>query len=282
MRTAAYERQATSASTSSTRARCRGKRRRGPGLRLKSIRIDDERGEFLGQIAFDPFVRSGLHQHQGIATSFILEGGLTDYLGPVHEHEVGINYRGSTHDAIAYVPTVLVSKLEGPVTYPPEDKLLSGVHAGSTYQSFRNPDPDMPPEINVAVDRVAAVATGLAGLTRQPIYDYAGTGTNRRLLQWRLRPETELPAWQASDWVELWVRGGEIAVNGEKAFANCFVVIEPGATVRIDSPFGALALVWAEGRERWTAAPRGAEPVRVLSRIGGRQTMVRCEARIGA
>ncbi|MEO5882961.1 MAG: hypothetical protein ABIQ06_11150, partial [Caldimonas sp.] len=65
------------------------------------------------------------------------------------------------------------------------------------------------------------------------------------------RPETELPTWQASDWIELWIRGGEIAVNGQKAFANCFVVIEPGATVRIESPFGALALVWAEGAESW-------------------------------
>jgi hypothetical protein len=227
------------------------------GLRLKSIRIDDERGEFLGQIAFDPYVRSGLHQHQGVATSFILEGGLTDYHGAVNLHEVGINYRGSTHDAMSYVPTVLVSKLEGPVTYPPEDKLLSGVHAGSTYQSFRNPDPDVAPEINVAIDQVTRVETGVAGLSRQAIYDYAGTGTNRRLLQWKIRPETEVPAWQASDWVELWIRGGEIAVNGQKAFANCFVVIEPGATVRIDSPFGALVLLWAEGRESWSS--RGAD-----------------------
>ncbi|MEP7302209.1 MAG: hypothetical protein ABI699_11820, partial [Caldimonas sp.] len=212
-------------------------------------------------IGFDPYVRSGLHQHQGVATSFILEGGLTDYHGAVNLHEVGINYRGSTHDAISYVPTVLVSKLEGPVTYPPEDKLLSGVHAGSTYRSFRNPDPDLPPEINVVVDSVARVETGIAGLTRQPVYDYAGSGLARRLLQWRLRPETELAAWQASDWVELWVRGGEIAVNGQKAFANCFVVIEPGATVRIEAPFGALALVWSEGPESW---PAGAAPGRSL------------------
>src|SRR6185295_16131263 len=69
-----------------------------PGLRLKTIRIDDDRGEFLGQIGFDPYIRSGLHQHQGVATSFILEGGLTDYHGAVNLHEMGINYRGSTHD----------------------------------------------------------------------------------------------------------------------------------------------------------------------------------------
>ena len=247
MRTAAYRREANERIHVFDASAMPWEETARPGLRLKSVRVDDDRGEFLGQIAFDPYVRSGLHQHQGVATSFVLEGGLTDYMGHVNHNEVGINYRGSTHDAMAYVPTVLVSKLEGPVTYPPEDKLLSGVHAGSTYQSFRNPDPDIAPEINVAVDRVAAVATGMPGLTRQPIYDYAGSGLNRRLLQWKLRPETELPAWQASDWVELWVRGGEMVVSGQKAFANCFVVIEPGATVRIASPFGALALVWAEG-----------------------------------
>ncbi len=230
-----------------------------PGLRLKTVRIDDERGEFLGQIAFDPYVRSGLHQHQGVATSFVLEGALTDYMGHVGANQVGINYKGSTHDAMAYVPTVLVSKLEGPVTYPPEEKLLSGVHAGSTYQSFRNPDPSVDPEINVAIDRVEALETGLGGLLRQPIYDYSGSGTDRRLLQWKLRPETELPAWQASNWVELWVRGGEIVVSGQKAHANCFVVIEPGATVRMASPFGALALVWAEGREQWPASGGGGD-----------------------
>ena len=80
---------------------------------------------------------------------------------------MGINYRGSTHDAISYVPTVLVSKLEGPVTYPPEEKLLSGVHAGWTYQSFRNPDPDIPPEIDVAGRPCAGrLGSGVFGLGR--------------------------------------------------------------------------------------------------------------------
>jgi hypothetical protein len=220
-----------------------------PGLTMKTIRIDDERGEFLGLIRFDRFVRSGVHQHQGVASSFILEGGLTDYHGPVLQHQMGINFRGSTHDAMAYVPTVLVSKLEGPVIYPKSEQQISGIHAGSTYRDFRNPAPEVAPEVNVDVDRVVPMETGVAGLRRQPIYDYAGSGHARRLLQWQLRPETTLPTWQANDWVELWVRGGELIVNDAKAHANCFVVIEPGATVRMASPFGAIALVWAEGRE---------------------------------
>ena len=220
-----------------------------PGLTMKTIRIDDERGEFLGLIRFDRFVRSGVHQHQGVASSFILEGGLTDYHGPVLQHQMGINFRGSTHDAMAYVPSVLVSKLEGPVTYPKSERLISGIHAGSSYEDFRNPAPEVPPEINVDVDRVVPIETGIAGMRRQPVYDYAGSGLVRRMLQWQLRPETAVPAWQATDWVELWVRGGELIVNDVKAYANCFVVIEPGATVRMSSPFGAIALVWAEGRE---------------------------------
>ena len=258
MRTAAYERQRNEQVHVFDASAMPWEETARPGLRLKSIRSDDERGEFLGLIAFDRFVRSGLHQHQGVATSFVLEGGLADYHGHVNLHEVGINYRGSTHDAMSYVPTLLVSKLEGPVIYPPDDGLLSGVHAGSSYQAFRNPDPGIPPEVNVPVDRVAPLDTGVAGLRRQPIYDYAGSGTDRRLLQWQLRPETKLPSWRADDWVELWVRGGEMSINGNKAHGNCFVVIEPGATVRMASPFGALALVWAEGREHWSEAQASA------------------------
>jgi len=156
-----------------------------PGLRMKTIRIDDERGEFLGLIGFDRFVRSGVHQHQGVASSFILEGSLTDYHGPVHQHEMGINFRGSTHDAMAYVPTVLVSKLEGPVTYPPEERLLSGVHAGSTYESFRNPDPNVPPEINVAVDQRISLARSTpkrtARATKSSTVETAASAFSRRL-----------------------------------------------------------------------------------------------------
>lgn len=221
------------------------------GLRLKAILNDDERGEFLGLIGFDPFVRSGLHQHQGVATSFVLAGGLTDYHGHVNLNEVGINVRGSTHDAVAYLPTVLVSRLEGPVTYPPEHGALSGLHAGSRHATFRNPAPEVPPEVNTAIDAVDLVPTGVSGLQRQTAFDYAGTGSNRRMVQWRIRPETDLPVWHATEGVECWVRGGEVCINGINAHANCFIVIEPGARVHITCAFGALLLVWADGREHW-------------------------------
>ena len=78
-----------------------------PGLWLKPVRMDDDKGHFLGLVRFDAFTQSGLHQHQGVATSLVIQGGLTDYHGPIRLHDAGINLAGSTHDAVAYEDTVL-------------------------------------------------------------------------------------------------------------------------------------------------------------------------------
>lgn len=219
-----------------------------PGLWLKTVRNDDRAGTFLGLVRFDASVRSGLHQHQGVATSFVVDGGLTDHHGALRLHEAGINVRGSTHDAISYQSTVLVSRLEGPVTYPAAES-ISGVHAGSRLAEVRNPDPDVPPEVNVPVDALPYFPTGIEGVRRQTVFDYAGTGTVHRMVQLTLRPGATF-AFMAGAPTDLWVRGGAIEVDGRPADGNCFVQCPEGAKVRIASPFGALLLGWAEARER--------------------------------
>jgi ChrR Cupin-like domain len=221
-----------------------------PGLWLKPVREDSGKGHYLGLVQFEANCRSGVHQHQGVATSFVVDGGLTDYYGSLRLHQVGINIRGSTHDAIAYQRTVLVSRLEGRVSYPP-DRSISGVHSGSFAQTFENPDPSVPPERNIAIDDLSWVETGVPGVRVQAIFDYALTGLPHRMLQWSVRPQTRF-GFTATALTECWVRGGEIIVNGQSAYGNCFVVCEAGARVDISSPFGALILVWAEG------APEGA------------------------
>jgi hypothetical protein len=218
-----------------------------PGLWLKPVRLDDETGQFLGLVKFDAFTRSGLHQHQGLATSFVIDGGLTDYHGSIRLHEAGINLNGATHDAIAYSETVLVSKLEAPVTYPPNSN-ISGVHAGSRYEDFSNPAPLSPPEINIAVDAIPKSATGYPGVKTQVIFDYSALKQARRYCQIHITPQTSLHFVIAAR-TELWVRGGNLIVNGITANANCFIICEPGAHVNIESPFGALLLAWAEGQE---------------------------------
>jgi hypothetical protein len=226
------------------------------GLWLKPVRTDNTRGHFLGLVRFDAFARSGLHQHQGVATSFVLQGGLTDYHGAVRLHEAGINTLGSTHDAVAYEETVLVSRLEAAVTYPP-DSSISGVHAGSRHEAFCNPDPDKAPEINVAVDQQMAEPTGIAGITRQTIFDYDATGSDHRMVQLKLLPGASA-SFRVTRLTEFWVRGGHLLVNQHSAQANAFVVCQAGADVHLTAPFGALLIGWAEGREHYPHVSAGA------------------------
>jgi hypothetical protein len=218
-----------------------------PGLHLKPVRHDDVKGQFLGLVKFDAFTRSGLHQHQGLATSFVIDGGLTDYHGSIKLHEAGINLSGATHDAIAYASTVLVSKLEAPVLYPP-DAAISGVHAGSKTQAFKNPAPLEPPEININVDELPKLDTGYGGVTTQIIFDYRPLKQNRRYCQIHLNPQSKLE-FRITARTEFWVRGGNLTVNGLDAYANCFIICEPSSDIKIDSPFGALLLAWTEGQE---------------------------------
>ena len=225
-----------------------------PGLCLKPVRYDDERGHFLGLVGFAPLTRSGLHQHRGVATSFVLDGALVDFAGPIGLHQAGINLAGATHDAIAYQNTLLVSRLEGPVAYPPSRGVLTGLHAGSRHAEFDNPAPEASPDINIAVDALVPQQTGVVGIRRQTIFDYAGTGSAHRFVQLSLAPGAECPAWRCERLTEFWVRGGMLQINGQVAHGNCFVVIEPGAVLRMASPFGVLLLAWAEGAEQWLDA----------------------------
>jgi hypothetical protein len=218
-----------------------------PGLFLKSVRHDNVNGLFLGQIQFEPLTYSGLHQHQGLATSFVAQGGLTDYHGSVGLHQAGINLRGATHDAIAYETTVLVSRLEGPVSYPP-DSSVSGIHAGSRYAQFVNPDPDAPPEINVTVDGLERCATGYDGVHRQVIYDYAHQINRGRFLQLHIKPQSKV-RFRTTAMIEFWVRGGNLQINAKTVTANSFIVCQPNTDLAIDCPFGALLLCWADGPE---------------------------------
>lgn len=222
-----------------------------PGLRLKPVRYDNERGHFLGLVEFASMARSGLHQHTDVAISFVLAGGLTDYHGHLGLHQAGVNLRGATHDAVAYQPTLLVARLQGPVLYPRERSELTGLHAGSRHAEIRNPAPDVPPEVNVPVDSLPVAQTGVPGVTRQTVFDYAGTGHAHRFVQLSMRPGSQCPAWRAGGLTEGWVRGGLLEIDGRIAAANTFVVIEPGATVRCASPHGALWLAWAEAPESW-------------------------------
>ena len=221
------------------------------GLALKPVREDRAKGLFFGLVGFEPITRSGLHQHLGVATSFILDGSLTDYQGTIHLHEAGINLAGATHDAIAYQRTLLMSRLEAPVIYPESTNRDFELHIGPRFGAIRNPNPEVPPDINVPVDELPALATTVPGVTRKMIFDFAVAGGEHRYAQLGMLPGAKSPAFTTTALLELWMRGGDLRIGGKVAHANCFVIVEPGTTLTLESDFGALFHAWSEGPMAW-------------------------------
>jgi len=84
------------------------------------------------------------------------------------------------------------------------------------------------------------------------VFDYAGTGTDRRMVQLALLPGTRVPAHVASSLVEFFLLGGDLQVNGKSAAGGSFVVIEPDAEIDMATNYGARLLAWAEGPAPWS------------------------------
>lgn len=229
------------------------------GLALKPVREDREKGRFLGLVGFEPLTRSGLHQHLGVATSFVLDGSLTDYQGPITLHDAGINLKGATHDAIAYQRSLLVSRLEAPVIYPEATDRDYALHTGPRFGSIRNPNPEVEPDINVPVDALRALPTGVGGVTRKMIFDYSRSSGEHRYVQMGMISGSRTPPFTTTALLEMWVRAGDIRIGDKNAYANCFVVVEPGTTVSIESDFGALFHAWSEGRMQWADGKQGSD-----------------------
>jgi anti-sigma factor ChrR (cupin superfamily) len=222
------------------------------GISQKVVRVDHAKGHYLGLVAFDQLVSSGLHQHLGVATSYVVQGSLSDYAGDILRGQMGINLKGATHDAVAYEKCLLVARLEGPVIYPPHDGPLHRLHAGARHSAIVNPAPEVMPDVNVTVDALPLSTTSLAGVSRRMIFDYKGTGDDRRLVQLQVLPGTRVPNHRTTALVEWFVLGGDISVGNHHASGGSFVCIEPESQVTLSSGYGALLLAWAEGPIEWS------------------------------
>lgn len=227
------------------------------GLAQKIVRRDDRTGHSFGFMSFDTLTRTGIHQHLGNAFSYFLSGALTDYQGTTGVGELGINFPGSTHDAIAYLPTLTVGRMEGPVAYAPD--VTHTLHAGNRHSEFENEFPEHLPDLNIRLESVAVSGTRVPGLTRRLVYDYANTPHQRRMSQLMLLPGTRIPAHRLTALVDLYVLGGDVSFfsNGHqaKAKAGDFVVMEPDTLLTFESRYGASLLLWADGPAIWEDGP---------------------------
>ncbi len=216
------------------------------GVKEKAVRRDAGTGHYLGLIAFEPLSRSGLHQHLGTALSYFLAGSLTDYQGTAPAGVAGINYTGTTHDAVSYSGCLLASRLEGPVIAAEGDIAAHPLRA-QAQGPLRNPAPERWPDLNIAVEPLPLVPTPFARIGRRMIFDYARTGDNRRFVALTLMPHApriEIEHTGLTDW---YVVAGDVTVAGRRALPGTFLVIEPAARVEIETEFGCSVLCWAEG-----------------------------------
>ena len=224
-------------------------------VREKAVRREAETGRFLGLLMFEPLSRSGVHQHQATATSYFCSGSLVDYQGTTREGAVGINLAGATHDAVTYTGCTLVARLEGPVVIP-ADALAIHPHADAA--AVRNARPGTPPDISIYLEQTVAVATRFAGVLRRPVFDYAGTGTDRRLGALTLWPGTRALRVRHTALTDFFVIAGDLRIDERVVTGPSFVVVEPGARIELGSEHGCTLLAWAEG-PAWSEDVEGAE-----------------------
>ncbi|MGX5650780.1 cupin domain-containing protein [Hydrogenophaga borbori] len=211
--------------------------------REKAVRRDEAAGLFLGMIAFDPMSRSGVHQHRGTASSYFLSGELVDFQCTTRAGAVGINLAGATHDAVTYGGCTLFSRLEAPVTIEPDG---AAIHPHAKKTTVVNESPFTPPDITVVLDEVVPVASPFARVSRRAVFDYAGTGHNRRLCMLQLWPGAHLPDLQHQGLTDWFVMAGDLRIGDTRVAGPSVVVIEPGSRVDVSSTFGCSLLAWAE------------------------------------
>ncbi|MFC3231080.1 cupin domain-containing protein [Marinibaculum pumilum] len=230
------------------------------GLYLKSVRREQEAGRFLGLVRIEEGVRTGLHQHQDVATSYVLQGALTDYAGTVVRGQAGINFRGDTHDAIAYENCVLASRMDGPTLYAADGATDHQLHAGARQAAFATLDRSRQPDLNVTVAEQRPLPTFVPGMLMRMVFDYAGTGHDRRMVCLQLQPGTVLPPYRAGGLVDWFVVAGDITVNDRQVLANSFVVQPAGSEMRAGSGHGCMLIAWAEGPVHWLDGADRADP----------------------
>jgi hypothetical protein len=91
------------------------------------------------------------------------------------------------------------------------------------------------------------VPTRFAGVGRRPLFDYAGTGDNRRLCALTLWPGMPAVRIKHTSLTDFFVLAGDLQLDGWATSGPAFVVIEPGSEVSLSTEYGCSLLVWAEG-----------------------------------
>ena len=221
------------------------------GVVQKMVRADRESGCSLGLVNFSRTAASGLHQHRGVATNFVLSGSLSDYQDDYPNGTAITNLAGTIHDEISWNGCMFVSRTEGPVVYLPKAG-LADTNQTAGQNVFRNPAPERPPSLDRPLRSIYPQTTSIPRLSRRMLFDYLPTDDNRRWVELSLWPEMLVPTHRVSALTEWMVLAGSAQINGKPVPPMGFAVIEPNTEITISSLFGCRLLAWAEGPVAWS------------------------------
>jgi quercetin dioxygenase-like cupin family protein len=226
------------------------------GQASKVLRHDEAAGEWFGLVRFEPGAQTGLHQHQGLASAYLLTGAIQDSTGKATEGAYGMNFAGDTHNAISYPGVTMLSRLDYPILYAPGAELatLHGMEDNETTTDFfplpvrdrSSPEAQARREASRRGELFTPLTLG-PGVVRKTHHDYAGDAKKRRWISFQMEPGGRLPRHSPDYDCHWFVLAGELQLNERKIRANTFLILEPGAVVDAAAPYGATVLVWADG-----------------------------------
>jgi hypothetical protein len=221
------------------------------GVSQQEIRYDTSTGRYFGAARFEPMSRSGVHRHLGPAVSYMLEGALSDHDNEVREGQAYINLTGAVHDVVCYRSALAVARVDGPILYPNDEGIFYRLGEAADATESVDATLGQPVNLYVTVEDLADAASGIDGVTRRLIYDYAGDAWDARFSQLRLAPGAHIPRHECSGLVDWFVIAGEVSVGNQHAQSASYVSIEPGHTLDISSRYGCRLIAWSDGPGAW-------------------------------
>jgi hypothetical protein len=223
-----------------------------PGICQQEIRCDRETGRYFGAARFDPMSRSGMHRHLGPVGSYFLAGSVVDHHSEVVGGQALINLTGAVHDVISYPGALTVARVDGPILYPNDVGLYAELGAKARAAGANLDDSlGVTPNITVTLNALKPMPTGITGLSRRVIFDYAGEGCRRRYVELLFTPGTKVPQHRLLDMIDWFVLAGRVEIGGKEAEAGSFVSLDGGTKVEIVSRYGARVIAWADAPVTW-------------------------------
>lgn len=218
----------------------------------QELRYDTVNGHYFGAAKFMPLARSGIHRHVGPAVSYMVYGALFDHDSEVREGQAYINFSGAVHNVVTYQDSLAITRLDGPVLYPTDEGIYFRLREAADGSEGIDDTVGRKPNMYITVNDLPDAPTGLPGVTRRMIYDYAGDTWNARFIQLSLAPGGSIPRHRLTARLDAFILAGELSISGQIATSASYATLDADSEIEITSQYGCRVLIWADGPAAWS------------------------------